>query len=255
MSRFLRSTSAIGGLLLCSLAASSDPLPPSTTYRPLPTLPLLGGEGHRRGAEAAGDAAPVATSLTSATISPNRPIPGVMMSGGRKAVQGGVRVKLPEGVTWDSLAAMTPDEIRQRDLLPAGLPAVAAREARDRRAGLSRAPDRRDPAPGGARPAALRRRLRSSGPPDAGVPAADLPDHPAASRRRLARPAAHDQELLRAHERHRHAGADGRPAPPADALPAGGVQPDRGPQGRRAEPGRHLPRLPFQLPHATAPST
>jgi hypothetical protein len=43
-----------------------------------------------------------------------------MMSGSKKQVQGGVRVKLPEGVTWDSLADMTPDEIRQRGLLPAG---------------------------------------------------------------------------------------------------------------------------------------
>jgi hypothetical protein len=38
----------------------------------------------------------------------NRPIPGVMMSGGKKAVQDGVRVKLAEGVTWDSLAEMRP---------------------------------------------------------------------------------------------------------------------------------------------------
>jgi cytochrome c peroxidase len=37
---------------------------------------------------------------------------GVMMSGGRKAVQGGVRVKLPQGVTWDSLAGMSPDSVR-----------------------------------------------------------------------------------------------------------------------------------------------
>ncbi|HEY1895936.1 MAG TPA: hypothetical protein VGG62_06675 [Terracidiphilus sp.] len=48
------------------------------------------------------------------------PIPGMMMSGGRKPVQGGVRVKLPEGVTWGSLAQMTPDQIRDRGLLPAG---------------------------------------------------------------------------------------------------------------------------------------
>ena len=27
----------------------------------------------------------------------DRPMPGAMMSGGRKAVQGGVRVKLPDG--------------------------------------------------------------------------------------------------------------------------------------------------------------
>jgi cytochrome c peroxidase len=50
----------------------------------------------------------------------DRPIHGVMMSGGQKPVQGGVRVKLPEGMTWDSLAQMTPDQIRDRGLLPAG---------------------------------------------------------------------------------------------------------------------------------------
>ena len=43
-----------------------------------------------------------------------------MMSGGRKPVQGGVRVKLPKGETWDSLAEKEPNEIRDRDLLPKG---------------------------------------------------------------------------------------------------------------------------------------
>jgi len=42
------------------------------------------------------------------------------MSGGRKAVQGGVRVKLPAGASWDTLAGMSPDEIRQRGFLPPG---------------------------------------------------------------------------------------------------------------------------------------
>src|SRR5258708_16350973 len=50
----------------------------------------------------------------------NRPIPDVFMSGKRKAVQGGVRVKLPQGVTWDMLAQMTPDAMAEGDLLPAG---------------------------------------------------------------------------------------------------------------------------------------
>jgi hypothetical protein len=43
-----------------------------------------------------------------------------MMSGGRKPVQNGVRVKLPAGTTWDNFAAMTPDEIRSQKPLPAG---------------------------------------------------------------------------------------------------------------------------------------
>ncbi|HEY9246420.1 MAG TPA: hypothetical protein VIO11_06195, partial [Candidatus Methanoperedens sp.] len=44
---------------------------------------------------------------------------GVNMSRG-KPIQEGVRVKLPEGVTWDNLAAMSPEEIRQKDLFPRG---------------------------------------------------------------------------------------------------------------------------------------
>jgi len=49
----------------------------------------------------------------------DRPVQGVTMSGG-KPVQGGVRVKLPRGMTWEALAAMDPDEIREKDLFPAG---------------------------------------------------------------------------------------------------------------------------------------
>ena len=41
----------------------------------------------------------------------DRPADGVMMSGGRKAVQEGVRVKLSKGMTWKKLAKMTPDQI------------------------------------------------------------------------------------------------------------------------------------------------
>jgi cytochrome c peroxidase len=44
---------------------------------------------------------------------------GVTMSRG-KAVQEGVRAKLPEGVTWQQLAQMKPEEIMERDLLPKG---------------------------------------------------------------------------------------------------------------------------------------
>ena len=37
-----------------------------------------------------------------------------------KAIQAGVRVRLPAGVTFDQLAAMSPDEIKVRDLFPGG---------------------------------------------------------------------------------------------------------------------------------------
>ncbi|MBC7962628.1 MAG: cytochrome B6 [Steroidobacteraceae bacterium] len=48
-----------------------------------------------------------------------RPAQGVTMSRG-KVVQEGVRVKLPEAMTWEKLAAMSPDEIRDKDVFPAG---------------------------------------------------------------------------------------------------------------------------------------
>src|SRR5687767_13104575 len=49
----------------------------------------------------------------------NRPAPGVTMSHG-KAVQGGVRVKLKGGMTWDKLAQMTPEQVREQGVFPAG---------------------------------------------------------------------------------------------------------------------------------------
>ncbi len=49
----------------------------------------------------------------------DRPATGVTMSRG-KPVQGGVRIKLPAGTTWDQLAAMTPEEIKSKNLWPAG---------------------------------------------------------------------------------------------------------------------------------------
>jgi cytochrome c peroxidase len=49
----------------------------------------------------------------------NDPAPGVTMTGG-KPVQRGVRVKLPPGVSWEDLSAMTPEKIRDGDLFPTG---------------------------------------------------------------------------------------------------------------------------------------
>src|SRR3954466_4454966 len=92
-------------VLACSLAALSDPLPPDATYRPLPTLPFS--------AVKTADEAQKPQVMQRQTDLLNerydlsdRPIPGVMMSGGRKPVQAGVRVKLPAGATWDSLSQM-----------------------------------------------------------------------------------------------------------------------------------------------------
>ncbi len=45
--------------------------------------------------------------------------PGVTMSRG-KPIQRGARAKLPAGVTWQSLAAMTPEQISEKGAFPAG---------------------------------------------------------------------------------------------------------------------------------------
>jgi cytochrome c peroxidase len=100
-------------------ATSADPLPPDASYRPLPTLPL---DVVRRNDEAA---KPAVMRRQQALMNErydlaNRPMQGLMMSGGRKAVQEGVRVKLRPGSSWDSLAAMAPEEIKAKGLLPAG---------------------------------------------------------------------------------------------------------------------------------------
>jgi hypothetical protein len=49
----------------------------------------------------------------------DHPVPGVTMTRG-KPVQGGVRVKLPRGITWQELAELPPAEIKRRGLWPAG---------------------------------------------------------------------------------------------------------------------------------------
>lgn len=49
----------------------------------------------------------------------NKPSQTAKMSNG-KPVQEGVRVKLPEGVTWDQLAKMSPEEIKNKGLFPQG---------------------------------------------------------------------------------------------------------------------------------------
>ncbi len=50
----------------------------------------------------------------------DRPADGVMMSGVKKPVQDGVRAKLPKDMTWEKLAGITPEEVREKDLWPKG---------------------------------------------------------------------------------------------------------------------------------------
>jgi cytochrome c peroxidase len=97
----------------------ADPLPPDATYRPLPTRPFsevkLDDETQK----------PKVMQRQNATLNErydlsNKAVPGVTMSGGKKPVQAGVRVKPASGITWEALARMTPEDIKQRGLLPEG---------------------------------------------------------------------------------------------------------------------------------------
>jgi cytochrome c peroxidase len=49
----------------------------------------------------------------------DNPSPDVTMSGGKR-IQQAVRVRLPDGQTWEQLAAMSPEEIRAQDAFPPG---------------------------------------------------------------------------------------------------------------------------------------
>jgi cytochrome c peroxidase len=50
----------------------------------------------------------------------DRPAKNVTMSRG-KPIQEGVRIKLPQGMTWEKLATMSPDDVREKGVFPQGL--------------------------------------------------------------------------------------------------------------------------------------
>src|SRR5260370_17673970 len=112
-----------GGLLLYGLGAAQAPAtqPPSgKTYLPVVEQDFATVRASDQAAKATVMQRQQALLAERYDLS-NRPAPGLMMSGGRKAVQQGVRVKLPAGLTWERLAAMSPHEIREKDLFPEGL--------------------------------------------------------------------------------------------------------------------------------------
>jgi cytochrome c peroxidase len=105
--------------IIAGLAIAADPLPPDATYRPLPTLPFSAVKANDEAQKAKVMQRQVAL-LEQRYDLANRSHTNIMMSGGRKAVQQGVRVRLPDGVTWESLSDMSPEEIKRRGLLPEG---------------------------------------------------------------------------------------------------------------------------------------
>jgi hypothetical protein len=130
----------------------------------------------------------------------DRPARGVTMERG-KPLQEVVRVKLPSGMTWAQLAAMSPDEIRDRGLWPKGflplphpfhptggqvfpkmvIDPIKTQDGRD----LTRFD-----------------RFRPAGTLPGGISSGDVSDDTPRSRRCLAGQADIDHQLLRAAKRH-----------------------------------------------------
>jgi cytochrome c peroxidase len=122
-----------------SPSAQQPPTPPAADQNPY----LKGTEGYDRGPRGLTSYMPVAIDQPFATRMAHdvaakagierdhqamlderydlsdHPAQGVTMERG-KPLQEGVRVKLPSGVTWEQLAAMSPDDIRERGVWPKG---------------------------------------------------------------------------------------------------------------------------------------
>jgi cytochrome c peroxidase len=110
---------AIAALLALPLAAAADEPAKSSSYMPVvigETFPAIMARMKAAKPEIEKRQADL---LSQRYDLSDRAAKGVTMSRG-KAVQEGVRAKLPAGTTWEALGAMTPAEIHDKNLFPAG---------------------------------------------------------------------------------------------------------------------------------------
>lgn len=105
--------------IVCATASAADKAAPPSSYAPVKEVESFADIKTRTSAEKAEVMARQKALLGSRYDLSDRPANGVTMTKG-KPVQEGVRVKLAEGVTWQQLAAMSPEAIRQKNLFPAG---------------------------------------------------------------------------------------------------------------------------------------
>jgi len=109
---------AVVGTLSARAQTGSPPGPSKSSYLPVIEERFPTVMARMSGAKAAVMQRQMALLAERYDLS-DRPVTGITMGRG-KAVQEGVRVKLPAGATWDALAKMTPEEIRDKGLYPAG---------------------------------------------------------------------------------------------------------------------------------------
>lgn len=109
----------LAALFLAVLPAQAQDKGPPSSY-----MPIVDRENFDTTLERMRDAKPEIQKRHEALLNKrydlsDNPVEGVTMSGG-KAVQGGVRVKLPDGTDWESLGNMSPGEIKSKELWPEG---------------------------------------------------------------------------------------------------------------------------------------
>lgn len=117
--RFSVAPLAAAALALAFTSASFAADPPPTSYAPVVPKEAFPATMERMKSEKAAIEKRQADLLAERYDLRDDPAAGVTMSG-KKPVQQGVRIRLPEGQTWDSLAAMTPEEVKANDAWPAG---------------------------------------------------------------------------------------------------------------------------------------
>ncbi|MGC9329567.1 MAG: cytochrome B6, partial [Candidatus Hinthialibacter sp.] len=117
MKTFLSVMMALLVLGLAPLAFSADPVPSS--YMPVKITEDFQTTMERMKAEKPEIRERHMALLEERYDLSDRPAEEATMSRG-KPLQEGVRVKLPEGMTWEKLARMSPEEIREQDVFPKG---------------------------------------------------------------------------------------------------------------------------------------
>jgi len=109
----------IGSFTLLGWAAASSAAEPPSSYAPVVVKEDFKTTRNRMSAEKPKVMARQKALLEERYDLGNRPAKNVTMSRG-KAVQEGVRVRLPAELSWESLAEVSPDEIKAKDLWPKG---------------------------------------------------------------------------------------------------------------------------------------
>src|SRR5688500_12431142 len=106
-------------LWMNALRAQEPPPPPKSSFMPVVPKEPFAAVMNRMSAAKAGVMSRHNALLAARYDLANRPAGDATMFRG-KAVQAGVRAKLPGGVTWAQLGTMTPEQIRERNAFPLG---------------------------------------------------------------------------------------------------------------------------------------